>query len=236
MSLLIKICGLSTAPTLEAALDGGADMVGFVFFPKSPRNLSFDQAAALAPLVAGRAAKVALSVDADDALMDRIIAALRPDMLQLHGHETPERVHALKVRTGLPVMKAIPISIREDLAAIAAYENAADRLLFDAKPPKDAVLPGGNGMAFDWAILKDVQTRLPWMLSGGLNGENVVAAVQAGAPGLDVSSGVESAPGIKDIGLIRDFIAKARAAAQERQANPVSLGSAAKTARSISPE
>lgn len=230
MSLLVKICGLSTAPTLEAALNGGADMVGFVFFPKSPRHLSFDQAAALAPLVAGRAGKVALSVDADDALIDGIIAALRPDMLQLHGHETPERVRDLKARTGLPVMKAIPVSTRDDLAAAAAYEDVADRLLFDAKPPKGAVLPGGNGMAFDWTILKDVSTRLPWMLSGGLNGENVVAAVEAGAPGLDVSSGVESAPGIKDIGLIRDFIARARQAERERQANPVSLGSPAKTA------
>ncbi|MBN9081184.1 MAG: N-(5'-phosphoribosyl)anthranilate isomerase [Rhizobiales bacterium 62-17] len=229
MSLLVKICGLSTAPTLEAALDGGADMVGFVFFPKSPRHLSFEQAAALAPLVAGRAGKVALSVDADDALIDGIITALHPDMLQLHGRETPQRVRDLKARTGLPVMKAIPVSTRDDLAAAAAYENVADRLLFDAKPPKDAVLPGGNGMAFDWAILKDVNTRLPWMLSGGLNGENVVAAVEAGAPGLDVSSGVESAPGVKDIGLIRDFIAKARAAARERLANPVSLGSPAKT-------
>lgn len=212
MSILVKICGLSTASTLEAALDAGADMVGFVFFPKSPRHLSFDQARALSAQVAGRAGKVALSVDADDALIDAIIAALKPDLLQLHGRETPERVRALKARTGLPVMKAISVSTPDDLRAAAPYEDAADRLLFDAKPPKGAVLPGGNGLTFDWSILSQVRTSLPWMLSGGLNGENVAAAVAAGAPGLDVSSGVESAPGIKDIGLIRDFIAKARKA------------------------
>ncbi len=211
MSLLIKICGLSTPETLEAALDAGADMVGFVFFAPSPRNLSLDDAMALGAQAQGRAIRVALSVDADDAFLDAAVEAARPDMLQLHGKETPQRVLDLKRRFCLPVMKAIHVSGPEDLAAVAAYENAADRLIFDARPPKGAILPGGNGAAFDWAILDHVQTKLPWMLSGGINPANVAEAIAATrAPGVDVSSGVERSPGVKDAGLIADFIRRAR--------------------------
>jgi phosphoribosylanthranilate isomerase len=213
MSLLIKICGLSTPETLEAALVAGADMVGFVFFAPSPRNLSFDDAMALGAQAQGRAIRVALSVDADDAFLDAAVEAARPDMLQLHGKESPQRVLDLKRRFGLPVMKAIHVSGPEDLAAVAEYEHAADRLIFDARPPKGAILPGGNGAAFDWAILDHVETRLPWMLSGGINPANVAEAIaKTKAPGVDVSSGVESAPGVKDAGLIADFIRKARSA------------------------
>lgn len=213
MGLLIKICGISTADTLEAALDAGADMVGFVFFSPSPRNLSLDAAMALGAQAQGRALKVALSVDASDALLDAAVEAARPDMLQLHGKETPARVLDLKRRYGLPVMKAIHVSAAEDLAAVGDYEGAADRLIFDARPPKGAILPGGNGAPFDWRILDHVETRLPWMLSGGINPGNVREAIAVTrAPGVDVSSGVESAPGIKDAGLIRAFIERARAA------------------------
>jgi len=213
MSLLIKICGLSTPDTLDAALTAGADMVGFVFFPPSPRNLAMDQARALGAQARGRALKVALSVDADDAYIDAMVEAARPDLLQLHGKESPERVGALKRRTGLPVMKAIHVSEPADLSACPAYEGAADRLIFDARPPKGAILPGGNGAAFDWAILDHVATSLPWMLSGGLGPDNVEAALVATrAPGLDVSSGVERAPGVKDADLIARFVAQARAA------------------------
>ena len=213
MTLLIKICGLSTPETLAAALDAGADMVGFVFFPPSPRNLSMEQARALGAQADGRALKVALSVDADDAYIDAMAAAARPDLLQLHGKESPARVLELKRRTGLPVMKAIHVSERADLGACAAYEGAADRLIFDARPPKGAVLPGGNGAAFDWGVLDGVATRTPWMLSGGLDPDNVEAALaRTRAAGIDVSSGVERAPGVKDVELIGRFVARARAA------------------------
>lgn len=212
MSLLIKICGLSTASTMEAALDAGADMVGLVFFPPSPRNLTQGQARELGAQAQGRALKVALCVDADDAYLDAAVEACRPDLLQLHGKETPARVLELKARYGLPVMKAIHVSGREDLAAVAPFEGVADRLIFDARPPKGAILPGGNGAAFDWAILDHVETRLPWMLSGGINPDNVAQAIAAtGARGVDVSSGVERAPGVKDEALIRLFVERARA-------------------------
>jgi phosphoribosylanthranilate isomerase len=223
--LTVKICGLSTPPTLAAALDAGADMVGFVFFPPSPRHLSLETAASLGKQVGGKALKVALSVDADDALLDGIVAALAPDWLQLHGRETPERVRAIKARFGLPVMKALHISTHDDLAAIAAYDGVADRLMFDAKPPKGALLPGGNGAAFDWTILENLSLQAPWMLSGGLGPNNVAEALRiTRAPGVDVSSGVERAPGVKDEGLIADFVARARAAAA------LSLGSPANSA------
>lgn len=226
--LLIKICGLSTSETLEAALTAGADMVGFVFFPPSPRSVSLAQASALGAQVRGRAMKVALSVDADDALLDEAVASLGPDMLQFHGRESPARVAAVKARYGLPIMKALHVSARADLAAIAIYEQAADRLLFDARPPQNAVLPGGNGTAFDWSILKDVNTPLPWMLSGGLTPDNVTDALRrTGARGLDVSSGVETAPGIKSTELIARFLASARAAAAADTASAAQLGSAA---------
>lgn len=229
MSLLIKICGLSTAPTLEAALTAGADMVGLVFFPPSPRSLTPDQARALGEQAQGRALKVALSVDADDAYLDAAVEAARPEILQLHGKESPQRVLDLKRRYGLPVMKAIHVSAADDLAAIAAYEDAADRLIFDARPPKGAILPGGNGAAFDWRILDHVRTRLPWMLSGGVNAANVGEAIaMTGAAGVDVSSGVETSPGVKDEALIRLFVARARAASAA--ATPGPLGSRAATA------
>lgn len=213
-ALLIKICGLSTPETLEAALDAGADMVGFVFFPPSPRTLDFAQAASLSSKVRGRALKVALSVDADDALLAGIVESLKPDILQFHGRETPQRILAAKARFGLPVMKAIHVSEPADLAAIATYNESADRLLFDARPPKGAVLPGGNGAAFDWTILDGVQTARPWMLSGGLDPDNVAEALRiTRAPGIDVSSGVETAPGVKNIALIQKFVGAARIAA-----------------------
>lgn len=214
MTTLIKICGLSTPETLEAALDAGADMVGFVFFPPSPRNLTMDDAMALGAQAQDRSLKVALSVDATDAFLDAAIEAARPDILQLHGKETPERVLDLKRRFGLPVMKAVHVSSVEDLAAVAAYEHVADRLIFDARPPKGAILPGGNGATFDWRILDSVETRLPWMLSGGINPGNVAQALAVtSALGVDVSSGVESSPGVKDAALIREFIRRTRAQA-----------------------
>ncbi len=211
--LIIKICGLSTPATLDAALDAGADMVGFVFFAPSPRNLTFGQARDLAGRVEDRALKVALSVDADDQMLDGIVAALAPDLLQLHGKEPPERVSAIRQRYGLPTMKAIGVSTADDLATVARYDRIADRILFDAKPPKGSVLPGGNGQAFDWTILREVPPGLDWMLSGGLDAGNVAEAIRiSGAMAVDVSSGVESAPGVKDSGRIRQFIAAARAA------------------------
>ena len=211
--LLVKICGLSTPDTLAAALDAGADMVGFVFFPPSPRTLTFDQARALGARVEGRAQKVALSVNADDVTLDAVVEALRPDLMQLHGKETPARVAEVRARYGLQVMKALGVSKPEDLAAVAPYEPVADRILFDAKPPKGAVLPGGNGLAFDWTILRGRPTRLPWMLSGGLDAANVAEAIRiSGATAVDVSSGVESAPGVKDEARIRDFVAACRSA------------------------
>jgi len=213
-SLTIKICGLSTPGTLGAALDAGADMVGFVFFAPSPRTLDLAQARDLSERVEGRSAKVALSVDADDALLDGIVEHLRPDILQLHGKETPERLSRLKARYGLPLMKAIHVSGPGDLAILGEYRDAADRILFDARPPKGAVLPGGNGAAFDWTILQDLDLTRPWMLSGGLDAANVARAVRiTRARGVDVSSGVETAPGVKNPELIRAFVTTARAAA-----------------------
>jgi phosphoribosylanthranilate isomerase len=187
-------------------------MVGFVFFDPSPRNLSPKQARALASQVRARAQKVALTVDADDAKLDAIVDALAPDILQLHGKETPERVRAIGARFGIPVMKAIGVGSRADLQKAAAYAQAADTLLFDAKPAPEAVLPGGNGQAFDWSILSDFTAARPWLLSGGLDASNVAEALSAtGALGVDVSSGVESAPGVKDPARIATFIAAVRA-------------------------
>ncbi|MBV8850955.1 MAG: phosphoribosylanthranilate isomerase [Methylobacteriaceae bacterium] len=209
---VVKICGLSSAATLDAALDSGADMVGFVFFDPSPRNLSPGQARALGASVRGRAQKVALTVDASDAKLDAIVAALAPDILQLHGKETPERVQDIRAKFGIPVMKAIGIASRADLAKADAYIGVADTLLFDAKPAPEAVLPGGNGRAFDWSILKDFAAKGPWMLSGGLDPTNVADALTAtGARGVDVSSGVERAPGVKDPARIAAFVAAVRA-------------------------
>lgn len=205
----VKICGLKTAEALAAALDGGASHVGFIFFPKSPRNILPEEAGQLRRAALGRAGAVAVTVDADDALLDGIVAAMAPDMLQLHGKESPARVAAVKARYGLPVMKAFAVSEAADVAAAAAYEGIADRMLFDARPPKGAELPGGNGVPFDWRILDGVAVPKPWMLSGGLTPENVAAAVQAtGARAVDVSSGVESARGVKSPERIRAFLAE----------------------------
>ena len=210
---LIKICGLSTQDTLNAALDAGADMVGFVFFEKSPRDISIPLAGALGRMVGKRARKVALTVNATDDELDVIALSLRPDLLQLHGSETPERVAAIKERYGLPVFKAFGIARREDLAATKAYAGIADWLLLDAKPPKDSVLPGGNGLRFDWALLSGLDRSLPFMLSGGLDPVNVGEAIAVARPdAVDVSSGVEDLPGMKNPDKIRAFVAAARAA------------------------
>jgi phosphoribosylanthranilate isomerase len=213
MTLLVKICGLSTAESLDVALDAGADLVGFVFFPPSPRHLGFEEARTLGGRVKGRAGKVALSVDADDAFLDATVAALGPDMLQLHGKEPPARVRELKQRFGLPVMKAIAVEGAQDLAAIVAYADVADRLIFDARAPREATRPGGLGKPFDWHLLEGLDPGLAFMLSGGLDAGNVAEALMiTRAPGVDVSSGVERAPGEKDPDKIRAFIRAARAA------------------------
>ncbi len=212
MTTLVKICGLRTPETLEAALEAGADFVGFVFFAASPRHVAFEQARALGKQVSGRARKVALAVDADDATFEAIVDALQPDMLQLHGKEPPERLTALRARFGLPVMKALPIETSADLAAARAYSGVADWLLFDARAPKDATRPGGLGRPFDWTLLKSLDPGPPFMLSGGLEPGNVGQALAiTRAPAVDVSSGVESAPGVKDPSRIRAFIRAVRA-------------------------
>lgn len=211
MPIDIKICGLKTAEALDAALSGGASHVGFIFFAKSPRNVAPNEAGRLRQAALGRAKAVAVTVDADDALLDGIVAAMAPDMLQLHGKESPERVAAVKARYGLPVMKALSVSEAADVAEAAAYRGIADRLLFDARPPKGAELPGGNGVPFDWRILDGY--RDGYFLSGGLTPQNVGAAIRLlDPPGLDVSSGVESAPGVKDEALIAAFLAAVRTA------------------------
>ena len=203
----VKICGLSTPEQVRWAVEAGARYVGFVFFPKSPRNVSVEAAAALAVEVPPGIAKVALVVDADDALIDDITARVPIDMLQLHGREPPERVAEIRARTGLPVMKAVGIAGPDDVAKLDAYTAVADLLLVDAKPPKGAPLPGGTGVPFDWGLLQGYRFQRPWMLAGGLTPGNVAAAVKlTGAAQVDVSSGVETAPGAKDEALIRAFI------------------------------
>jgi phosphoribosylanthranilate isomerase len=212
MSLIVKICGLSTPETLDVALAAGADMVGFVFFPPSPRHIGLDLARELGKQAKGRAVKVALSVDADDALLANSIDALQPQILQLHGKETVARIRDIKQKFGLPVMKAIAVEAKADLAALPGYVAVCDRILFDAKPPKDATRPGGLGAAFDWHLLEGLDLKLPFMVSGGLNVSNVAEALRiTRAGGVDISSGVESAPGLKDPEMIRAFIRAARA-------------------------
>ena len=212
MSLLVKICGLSTRETLDVALAAGADMVGFVFFPPSPRHLSLETARDLGRHAKGRAVKVALTVDADDATFENIIETLAPDILQIHGKETTARVRDIRQKFGLPVMKALPVETAADLAPLTGYAGVADRILFDARPPKDATRPGGLGAVFDWHVLEKLDLELPFMVSGGLNAANVGEAVRVTcAGGVDVSSGVERAPGIKDPEMIRAFIRAARA-------------------------
>jgi phosphoribosylanthranilate isomerase len=225
MPLSIKICGLRTPQALDMALDSGADLVGFVFFAPSPRHLGLEAARTLGQRVQGRAGKVALTVDAnDDTLLD-IVAALKPDMLQLHGSESPDRVIAVRTRFGLPVMKALPVAERKDLSQTRQYAQVVDRLIFDARAPKDATRPGGLGKAFDWTLLKDLNVGMPFMLSGGLDTGNVAEALRiTRAPGVDVSSGVERAPGEKDPEKIQAFIRAARLAQAELFSPPLQLG------------
>jgi phosphoribosylanthranilate isomerase len=214
MPVVIKICGLTTPEALDVALAAGADMVGFVFFAPSPRHVELATAHTLGERVRGRALKVALSVDAGDDELVASVDALKPDMLQLHGTESPDRVLAVRRRFGLPVMKAVPIAKRADLAAVRRYETVADRLIFDARATRAATRPGGLGRSFDWRLLEGVMTAVPFMLSGGLDAGNVAEALRiTGAPGVDVSSGIERALGEKDLDKIRAFIAAARAAA-----------------------
>jgi phosphoribosylanthranilate isomerase len=211
MSLIVKICGLSTRETLDAALRAGADMVGFVFFPPSPRHLDLVLARELGEQAKGRAVKVALTVDADDATLANIVEVLRPDILQLHGKETVARLRDIRQRFGLPVMKAIAVETTADLASLPGYAAVADRILFDARAPGEATRPGGLGAVFDWHALENLDLELPFMVSGGLNSENVAQAVRVTrAGGVDVSSGVERAPGIKDVEMIGAFIRAAR--------------------------
>jgi len=213
MPLIVKICGLKTPEALDVALESGADLVGFVFFAPSPRHLGLPAARALGERVNGRAGKVALTVDADDETLGAIVKTLKPDMLQLHGNEPPERVAAVRARFGLPVMKAVPVAERKDLVRIDLYKKVADRLIFDARAPQNATRPGGLGQPFDWTLLKGVDPGIPFMLSGGLDAGNVAEALRVTrAPGVDVSSGVERVPGEKDPDKIRAFIRAARAA------------------------
>jgi phosphoribosylanthranilate isomerase len=213
MSVLIKICGLKTPAALDAALDAGADLVGFVFFPPSPRHIGFEAARTLGERVKGRARKVAVSVDANDELLKSCIAALKPDLLQLHGREPPERVAVIRSRFGLPVMKALPITERADLSSVHLHAKVADLLMFDARAPREATRPGGLGKAFDWRLLENLALPVPFVLSGGLDAGNVAEALRITRPdGLDVSSGVEQAPGEKDVEKIRAFIRAAREA------------------------
>jgi phosphoribosylanthranilate isomerase len=213
MSTEVKICGLSTPDTMAAALEAGAEFVGLVFFAKSPRHVSLQDAAALANLARGRALVTALTVDATDADLATIVAAIKPDRLQLHGSETPERCVAVQHMHAIPIIKAIGISNPADVEAARAYVPAVERILLDAKPPQDAVLPGGNGAPFDWSIISGLGEIFPFMLSGGLTPDNVAEAIrQTGARAVDVSSGVETAPGVKSAELIRAFVAAARTA------------------------
>jgi phosphoribosylanthranilate isomerase len=210
----VKICGLTSAQAVSDAVGAGARYLGFVFFPRSPRHLEIPVAAELARAVPMGIAKVALTVDADDALLDTLLAAVPIDMLQLHGHETPARVAEVKARYGLPVMKAVGVAERADLAVLDSYLPVADQILLDAKPAQGAALPGGNGLAFDWRLIAGRDWPRPWMLAGGLTPENVAEALRlTGARQVDVSSGVESAPGVKDPARVTAFIqATSRAA------------------------
>lgn len=208
-----KICGLSDPAALDAAVEHGADMVGFVFFPKSPRNVAIEDAAMLAARVPERVARVGLFVEPEDALLERVLESVPLSIIQLHGKETPARCQEVRGRFGRPVMKALGIAEAEDLEAAKAYEGPADRLLLDAKPPEGSDRPGGNAVAFDWTLLQDGRRpRVPWLLAGGLTPDNVATAIRrADAPGVDASSGIETGgPGRKDPEKIRRFLAAAR--------------------------
>ena len=208
----VKICGLSRLEHVAAAADAGAKYVGLVFFEKSPRHVSLDVARALALEVPVGIAKVALVVNAGDAALDALVASVPLDILQLHGREPPDRVAEIKARYGLPVMKAVGIADASDLTTLETYTHVADQILVDAKPPKDADLPGGNGLSFDWRLIAGRRWPVPWMLAGGLTPDNVAEAVRlTGARQVDVSSGVETAPGVKDADLIRAFVTAANA-------------------------
>jgi phosphoribosylanthranilate isomerase len=214
----IKICGLSTPDTMLAALDAGAHMVGLVFHRKSPRSVSLETAGELVAMARGKALVVALTVDPSDEGIEAMMRDVNPDIFQLHGSETPARCQEISLRTGRPIMKALGVSEAADLAAMDAYRAQVARLLLDAKPPKDAAYPGGHGKTFDWQILRALDPQLPFMLSGGLTPDNVGEAISTvrtlgvKLTGVDVSSGVESAPGLKDIALIKAFVENARAA------------------------
>lgn len=209
----VKICGLTTEAALDAALAGGADYVGLVFFPPSPRNLTPVAAAPLAAKARGQARIVALMVDPDDALVEAVVAVVDPDLLQLHGEETPERVAEVRRRWAKPVMKAVKVETAADAEVALAYRGIADLILFDARAPRDATRPGGNGAAFDWGALASVKDKVAYMLSGGLGPENVAEAIRVtGAATVDVSSGVETRPGQKDPELIQRFLRAAKAA------------------------
>ncbi|QBQ49200.1 phosphoribosylanthranilate isomerase [Brevundimonas naejangsanensis] len=204
---LTKICGLTTPDTLDAALDGGAAFVGAVVFPKSPRHIPPLHAATLFDRARGRAKVVAVLVDADDARLSEVALILRPDLIQLHGHETPQRAAEARRLTGARIIKALPIRDEADFASVADWADVADHLLFDAKPPKGADLPGGVGVSFDWTLMRNRALPANWFLAGGLSPENLTEAVRiSGAPMVDVSSGVESAPGVKDPDLIHAFL------------------------------
>lgn len=210
MSVAVKICGLNDEDTIDAAIEAGADYLGFVFFDKSPRFVSAERAAELTQFIEG-VKKVGLFVDPDDSLLDEVLSHVRLDLLQFHGAETPERLERVRAEFGLPVMKAVAVESAADLEAAAVFAEVCDMLLFDAKPPKGAVLPGGNAVSFDWTILSGFKARLPWMLAGGLAADNVAEAIRvSGAKAVDVSSGVESAPGVKDAAKIAAFIKAAK--------------------------
>jgi phosphoribosylanthranilate isomerase len=210
MSVAVKICGLSTSESVAAAIAGGAKFVGFVFYPPSPRDVTPELVAKLVEAVPPGIPRVGVFVDPDDELLARVLAKAPLDMLQLHGEESPARVAEIKSRFGKKVMKAIPIAAEADVEKASAYSGIADWLMFDARPPKEATRPGGNALAFDWNLLRARRWTRPWMLSGGLKSSNLGEAARvSGATVLDVSSGVESAPGVKDIAKIRAFLAEA---------------------------
>jgi phosphoribosylanthranilate isomerase len=212
LKTIVKICGLSTPEAIETALTARADMVGFVHFKPSPRHLALDELRCLMARVQGRAKRVVLTVDADEASL-AAIASMQPDFVQLHGHETPDHVASIGARYRLKTIKALPIAEPADLDHIVRYESVADMLLFDARPPKMALIPGGNGQTFDWRLLQGLRLSKPWLLAGGLDSGNVEEALSiAPAPGVDVSSGVEDTPGVKNLDKIRAFVSAVRAA------------------------
>jgi phosphoribosylanthranilate isomerase len=207
MTVAVKICGMTSTGAIDAAVSAGAAYGGLVFHPNSPRNLTLEQARSLAGHMRGRLKIVALIVDMDNAALEALVNAVNPDFLQLHGHETVQRTAEIRARFGLPVIKVLPVADASDLAVAAEYENVADLLMFDARPPEGAMRPGGHGAAFDWKILNGKRFTKPWLLAGGLTPDNVARAIElSGAKLVDVSSGVESAPGVKDAQRIRDFL------------------------------